>query len=147
MSRHLLRACTFKRLLKSLRKFLTRRVRKALEAPDADLTLADDLELLYTLCSVWIDGPCAQVYYDTRSPHTAAWAAREVRLAIEGSVIHDCELSLDHVAMLRRIEAKLGSGSRAYPSAISRFLRALLARAHPRIHAIRGLLPLRPPFG
>lgn len=118
-----------------------------MEPPDADLTLADDLDLLHALCSVWIDGPCAQIYYDTRSPRTAAWAAREVRLAIEASVIHDCELSLDHVAMLSRIEAKLGSRLRPYPSAISRFLRALLARVRLRIRPILGLLPLQSPFG
>ena len=147
MTRHLLRAGAFKRFLKFLSKLLTRRVRKALEAPDAELTLADELALLHTLCSVWIDGPCAQLYYETRSPDAAAWAAREVRLAIEASVIADCELSLDQVAMLRRIETTLGSESPAYPSAISRFLAAILARVRRPIHAIRGVLPLRSPFG
>lgn len=147
MTRHLLRAGAFGRFLKFLRKLLTRRVRKALEAPDADVTLADELDLLHTLCSVWIDGPCAQLYYDTKSPHAAAWAAREVRLAITASVIADCEMSLDHVAMLRRIEARLGSESPAYPSVISRFLAGILARVRQPIHAIQVVLPLRSPFG
>jgi len=148
MTQHLLRDHgVLKRLLKLFRRILARKVRQALEGPDADLTPADDMALLHPLCSVWIDGPYAQLYYNTRSLDAAPLAAREVRRAIEASTIHDCELSLDHVATLRRIEATLGSAPRGYPSAISKFLRAILAKARPAMRAIRGVLPLRSPFG
>jgi len=147
MSQHLLRDGVIKRLLKSLRKVLTRKVREALEGPDEDLTFADDLDLLHTLCSVWIDGPYAQAYYKTRSLGIAPLAAREVRRAIEASAIHDCELSLAHVAMLRRIEATRESKRRGYPSRVSKFLRAILTRVGPMMRAIRGVLPWRSPSG
>lgn len=118
-----------------------------MEAQNAHRVHAEDLELLHTLCSVWVDGPLAQQYYDTRDPKVAPQAAREVRMAIEASVIYDCELSLDHLTMLRRIEATLESEPRGCPSVVSRFLRAALAIVCPAIHAIRGVLPSRPPFG
>jgi len=147
MSKHLLRDGVFRRLLKSLRKVLTRRVKKALEGRDEDLTFADDLELLHTLCSVWMDGPYAQAYFKSRDLAIAPLAAREVRRAIETSTIHDCELSLDHVALLRRVEATLGLTPRGYPSKVSKFLRAILARAGLMMRAIRRALPWRAPSG
>ena len=147
MSRFHLRASVFGRLLKFFRALLGRQARVALEMTDDDArTPAEELELLRTLCMVWPDGPYAQRFYRARTVDHALvpLAAREVRMAIEASVIHDCELCQDHVAMLRRIEARFASLSPEYPSARSGFLMAVLAKARPLIRSIRAILPLRP---
>ena len=148
MSRYHLRAGVFGRLLKFFKAVLTRGARIALEYSDEDeRTIAEDLALLHTLCSVWIGGEFAQEFYRTHNASVAALAAREVRQAIEGSVIHDCELCLDHLKMLNRLETTLASEPPEYPSAGSRFLRAVLTKVHPLIRSIRGFLPLRSRLG
>lgn len=146
MSRPHLRAGAVGRLVKFFKAILSRGVRIALELTDEDdRSPVEDLGLLRTLCLVWPDGPYAQQFYSARTPDPAIapLAAREVRKAIEASVIYDCELCLDHVLMLQRIEATLGSRRPEYLSIGSRFLRAVLARVHPWIQSIRGTLPLR----
>ncbi len=114
-----------------------------MEDPDTERTEAEDLELLHTLCSVWIDGPYAQRYFARRDMAIAACAAREIRKAIELSVIHDCELCLEHAEMLARIEVRLAAGSPEYLSGGSGFLRAVLTRVRHAIRSIRALRPLQ----
>lgn len=147
MRRPHLRAGPLGKLLKLFSAIIPRGVRIALDISDEDdRTLEEDLELLRTLSLVWPDGVYAQKFYSACKVdlEVAPLAAREVRQAIEASVIHDCELSLDHVIMLRRIEATLASQSPKHPSAGLRFLRVVLAKVHPLIRSIRATLPLRP---
>ncbi len=144
MSLYHLRSGPLGRLLKYFKTLLARGVRNALE-PDSDRTQDEEIELLHSLCMVWPNGPYAYQFYSSRVRNLAiaSMAAREVRMAIESSVIFDCELSLEHIEMLRRIEARLASKSQGRLSARSRLVMAVLARVRPAILSIQALLPLR----
>lgn len=154
MTQYLLRAGLFRRVWRYLERPWHRAIirrPKPLEMElgegASDEVSEEDFELLSCLCAVWIDGPHAQLYYDSPTVELAPHAAREVREAIEGSIIHDCELSLEHIELLRRIEAKLGSTPRGYLAGVVGFLWGILAKARLKIVAIRRALPSKSPSG
>jgi len=86
-----------------LRKYL----RKILnpEPPQVERASEHDYELLHTLCTVWSEGPMAQAYMESGNRVLAPAAAKEVRLAIEGSLYVNFEIGQDHIQLLRRLEA------------------------------------------
>lgn len=65
----------------------------------------EDYAFLRTLCTVWPDGPLAQAYLINPTRVIAPHAAAEVRRAIEQSLYATHEVGLDHMQLLRRIEA------------------------------------------
>ena len=146
MSRHHLRAGFVGWLLKYFKAVLSWEDETALDPlDDVEPSPAEDLELLHTLSAVWIGGEAAQRFYRKRDPAIAASAAREIRQAILGSVIYDCELSLEQLQALDRIEARHGKEPPGCPSKGSTFLTAALAKVRHLMRAIRELRPLRSP--
>jgi hypothetical protein len=127
--------------LKSLRKLLIEVAARDFSEVERMPISEDELELFHDLCMVWIEGPMAQRYILKHDPEVAPHAAREVRKAIENSVLSGCDFSGDHVALLRRIESTLAPEPRGLVTAAARYLLGALARARP---LIRSILASRP---
>lgn len=83
---------------------LFRRSEPAQDDEPNDTTLEEDLELLYTLCTVWHGKHLAQEYMKTKNRFFAPMAAAEIRREIEASDLAGTEICQDHIRMLQAIE-------------------------------------------
>lgn len=129
----------WRRLLKSLRGVLTGRVEASIFLDDIP---QEDLDLFHTLCLAWSEGPMARRYLSRRHPSVAPYAAREVRVAIECSEAAQYEHTQDHLAILWRLESKLGSRSQGFVEEVTAYLAlVLIAKARPLLRSIRAALP------
>lgn len=106
----------------------------------------DERQLFLDLCMVWVDGnPMTQLYIETKSPLAAPYAAREVRKSLESSVLMECDASVDHIELLRRVEASIEPESLGYGQAAVRFARRMLAKARQGLLTIQASLPKQLP--
>jgi hypothetical protein len=97
--------------------------------------------LFQDLCKIWT-GPKALAYLQNRcDKKLASEAAREVRVAIERSVLADVEYSEDHIDLLRSIENKFTHVSKrtTWHQRIVQFLHGVLAKAR---HSLLAILEL-----
>lgn len=130
----------WRRLLKSLRSALTGRYEAPISLEDIS---QEDLDLFHTLCMVWADRPMARRYLCRRHPSVAPYAAREIRVAIETSPEElATEQAQDHLALLYRLEVKLGLESQGFVEEATVYLLQVLAsKARPWLRSIRVALP------
>lgn len=131
----------WRRLLKSLRRVLTGKVEAPISLEDIP---QEDLDLFHAICLAWSEGPMARRYLARRHPSVAPYAAHEIRLAIECHEDAQQEHVQDHIALLWRLESKLGSESQGFAEEAAAYLaQVLLAKARPWLRSIRAALPWR----